>query len=115
MCFWGWIWFGRKCPSANFPKVPRCETARLQAGQLLGRNLRTSMTTNELYVFRLEFVRWDLKTDPSWCQLGGGCGIKGDTSAEAKAPLSAVCTVCTEDSKTSTGTWLVTLPEPRRV
>ena len=48
------------------------------------------------------------------CQLGGGRGrYRGETSADAKAPLSAVCTVCTQDSKKSTGNLLVTLPDAR--
>src|SRR5947208_16377962 len=113
MCFWGWIWFGRKYPSANFPRPLAARRQTFQAGHLLGRNLRTSITTNKIYVFSLEPARWDQETAHRRCQLGGGRGRnKGDTNADAKAPLSAVCTVCTKDSKKSTGNLLVILLKP---
>src|SRR5947208_13494320 len=82
MCFWGWIWFGRKYPSANFPRPLAARRQTFQAGHLLGRNLRTSITTNKIYVFSLEPARWDQETAHRRCQLGGGRGRnKGDTSA----------------------------------
>ena len=114
MCFWGWIWFGRKYPSANFPRALAARRQTLQAGHLLGRNLRTSITTNKIYVFSLERP------------LGPGNGPSSVPArrrprkkqgryqrGDATAPLSAVCTVCTQGSKKSTGNLLVTLPDAR--
>src|SRR5206468_4226200 len=93
------------------PLAARRQT--LQAGHLLGRNPRTSHYKQN-YVFSLEPARWDQETAHRRYQLGGGRGrYRGETSADAKAPLSAVCTVCTQDSKKSTGNLLVTLPDAR--
>src|SRR5438874_3115104 len=114
MCFWGWIWFGRKYPSANFPRAPRCETAKTP-----GRSSARTQSANE-YRYKQDLCIFtgvrplDQETAHRRCQLGGGRGRnKGDTNADAKAPFSAVCTFCTKDSKKSTGNLLVTLPEAR--
>src|SRR5437899_5803788 len=93
MCFWGWIWFGRKYPSANFPRAPRCETANTP-----GRSSARTQSANEyhyktkFYVFSLEPARWDQETAHRRYQLGGGRGRnKGDTSAVTRRLPSPQC------------------------
>src|SRR5207253_5155717 len=116
MCFWGWIWFGRKYPSAIFPGAPRCETANIP-----GRSSARTQSANEYH------HKQDLCIFTGARPLGPRNGPssvparrrprkkQGRYQRDAKAPLSAVCTVCTLHSKKSTGILLVTLPVARLV
>src|SRR5437660_3622407 len=89
--FGGGFGLAESIPPRIFPGPTRCETARNP-----GRSTAGTQSANEYHHKRtlciwLGFTRWDLKTDPSWCQLGGGCGrIKGDKRGREGSPLRSV-------------------------
>src|SRR5438552_19038399 len=111
--FGGRFGLAESIPPRIFPGAPRCETAKTP-----GRSSARTQSANE-YHHKQDLCIFtgvrplDQKTAHRRCQLGGGRGRnKGDTNADAKALFSAVCTVCTQDSKKSTGIVLVILLKP---
>src|SRR5438094_10375776 len=98
-------------PSTNFPRAHP-----LRDGMKSSKSTAGTQSANEhhhkrtLCIFDGATSLGNQKGSRRCAHLGGGYGR--NTEEPARAPLSAVCTVCTQDSKKSTGNLLVILRMP---
>src|SRR2546427_10189272 len=72
--FGGGFGLAESIPPRVFPGPLAARRQTFQAGHLVGRNLRTSITTNKIYVFSLVPARWDQErpiVGASWEEAAG--------------------------------------------